>query len=284
MSQRYKLTPNSSDGFRSVVHSIKPVSSFHSVPGFFNIAHRGASFYAPENTLPSFQKAIEMKADMIELDVTLSRDKIPMVIHDSKLQRTTNGRGLVQNFYERELRVLDAGEWFSPEFRGTVLPRLEDVLKWASKKTVLNIEIKKEAVKKNPENGIVQLVHELLKECEMTDQVIISSFSRLAVKRSWEVSPDIPTAYLMSPYALGTVKEYRLMKKLNATGLNMKPHQMRKKLMSLADKNRSPVWVYTVDEEREMAKVIKKGASGIFTNRPDVLRQVASGLFRDYQE
>ncbi len=221
---------------------------------------------------------------MIELDVTLSRDKIPVVIHDSKLKRTTDGRGLVQNYFERELRDLDAGQWFSPEFRGTVLPRLEDVLKWASKKILLNIEIKKEAVTKKPEGGVVQLVYELIKECDMTGQVIISSFSRIAVKRSWEFTPDIPTAYLMSPYALGTVREYRLMKKLNATGLNMKPHQMRKRLMSLADKNKSPVWVYTVDDEKEMAEVIKKGATGIFTNRPDVLGRVASDIFKNHQE
>lgn len=234
--------------------------------------------------MPAFQKAIEMKADMIELDVTLSRDKIPMVIHDSKLQRTTNGSGLVQNFLERELRELDAGQWFSPVYRGTVLPRLEDVLKWASGKILINIEIKKEAVKKDPNNGVVQLIHELLKESGMTGQVVISSFSRIAVKRSWEISPAIPTAYLMDPYTLGTVKEYRLMKKINATGLNMKPHQMRKRLMSLANKNGSPVWVYTVDDEKEMVRVIKKGASGIFTNKPDVLWQVASDVLGDHQE
>lgn len=225
-----------------------------------------------------------MKADMIELDVTLSRDKIPVVIHDSKLKRTTNGKGLVQNFFERELRDLDAGVWFNPEFRGTVLPRLKDVLKWASNKILLNIEIKKEAVKKDAEGGVVQLIHELIKESKMEGQVVISSFNRIAVKRSWEISPDIPTAYLMSPYALGTVKEFRLMKKLSATGLNMKHHQMRKRLMSLADKNKTPVWVYTVDDEKEMSEVIKKGATGIFTNRPDVLGRVASGIFQYNQD
>ena len=225
-----------------------------------------------------------MKADMIELDVTLSRDEVPVVIHDSKLNRTTNGEGVVQSFYDRELRELDAGSWFGPGFKRAVIPRLEDVLKWASGTISLNIEIKKEAVKKNQKEGIVQLIYELILEFNMEDQVIISSFSKSALHRVWKVCPEVLTAYLMHPYALGTVKAFRVMKRLNAKGLNMKPHQMRNGLMDLTKKNRVPVWVYTVDDGDEMERVIKKGATGIFTNKPDVLARVASAVLGKYQQ
>jgi glycerophosphoryl diester phosphodiesterase len=275
---------NTTAGSRFVNHSIAPVSSFQSAQGFFNIAHRGASFYAPENTFPAFQKALEMKADLIELDVTLTRDKVPVVFHDEKLHRTTNGKGDVQNYFERELNELDAGNWFSSEYKGTQIPRLEDVLKWASGTISLNIEIKKEAVTTAQKNGIVDCINELVIEHNMSEQVIISSFSGEALRRFRDISPEIPTAYLISSYSFGTTKAYQLMKTMNASGLNMKPRQMRKKLMQLVKKNKVPVWVYTVDEADEMADVIKKGATGIFTNRPDLLRQVASRVLKNHQK
>lgn len=281
MSQTYFHTLNTTEGPRFVANPIIPVSSSHSVPGFFNIAHRGASFYAPENTFPAFQKAVEMNADMIELDVTLTRENIPVVFHDRKLHRTTNGKGEIGNYFERELKELDAGLWFDPEYSEIRIPSLEDVLKWASGTIALNIEIKKEAVMPERKNGITELIYELVTEYEMSEQVVISSFSEEALKRFRVLSPAVATAYLINPYALGTPKVYDLMKKMNACGLNMTPRQMRNRLMRVVKKNCVPVWVYTVDDELEMNRTIKKGATGIFTNRPDVLGQVSSAVFGD---
>lgn len=278
MDRNHNYTLTTTVGTRVVTNSIKPVSSFKSIPGFFNIAHRGASYYAPENTFPAFQKAVEMNADMIELDVTLSRDQIPVVFHDRKLHRTTNAKGEVQNYYERELKELDAGYWFGSEFEGTQIPCLDEILKWAYGKIALNIEIKKEAVTPEPKNGIVQLINELVTAYQMSEQVIISSFSAEALKRCRAISSEVPTAYLVSPYAWGTPNVYHHMKKMNAGGLNMKPGQMKKRLMNKLTKNHVPVWIYTVDDEEEMVNVIKKGATGIFTNRPDVLRKVVSDV------
>lgn len=223
-----------------------------------------------------------MKADMIELDVTLSRDKVPVVIHDARLDRTTNGEGIVKNLFERELRELDAGSWFNEEFKSACIPTLENVLSWAKGKIALNIEIKKEAFLKDEKNGIAEQTAELLAGSGMTGHVVISSFSKDALKRFKTLSDDLSTAFLISPYALGTSQVYRQMQKMGANGLNMKAHQMSKKLMDLAKKNNVPVWVYTVDDEEDMAEAIRKGASGIFTNRPDLLRSVAiSELRRD---
>ena len=264
-----------------MVNLVNPVFPFQSAGGFFNIAHRGASFYAPENTMPAFQLAQEMKADMIELDITLSRDSVPIVFHDQKLDRTTDGRGLIRQYLSRELKELDAGIWLGSEFKNTRIPTLEDVLHWASGSIALNIEIKKEAVDQHSEYGVVEFVSELVSGFEMTDQVIISSFSNEALIRSQKVSPGIPTAHLLNPYFWGSLKDLRLMKKLGAGGLNMKHRQMRPGLMNRAKKESLPVWVYTVDDEDEMRTVIEKGATGIFTNKPDILLKIASAALDD---
>jgi glycerophosphoryl diester phosphodiesterase len=87
-------------------------------------AHRGASKNAPENTMAAFAAAVELGVDGLELDIHLSRDGIPVVIHDESLERTTNGRGFVSDASLVQLQQLDAGAWFSPEFTGEPLPTL----------------------------------------------------------------------------------------------------------------------------------------------------------------
>lgn len=275
MTNQHIYTLKSSVQSRKVLNPIEPVHSFQSAHGFFCIAHRGASYYAPENTLPAFQKAIEMKADMIELDVTLTRDKIPVIFHDKNLHRTTDGKGIIRNFYEHELRDLDAGSWFGTKFVGTKIPNLEEILRWAKGTVALNIEIKKEAVETNQKDGVEERICSLLDTYEMSDQVVLSSFSPVALKRFQRIDPNLSTCTLLSPYSFGSPKSIRIMKAMGANGLNMLPRQMRGMLMKLVKKEEIPVWVYTIDQETEMKRAIKKGATGIFTNRPDVLRSIA---------
>ena len=108
------------------------------------IAHRGFSAIAPENTLPAFQNAIDAGADMIEFDIRLTRDQQFVVIHDATLERTTNGRGIVENHTLSELQTLDAGSWFGREFAGTVLPSLGETLSLCRNRILVNIEVKTE--------------------------------------------------------------------------------------------------------------------------------------------
>src|SRR5688572_14064462 len=95
------------------------------------VGHRGAMGYCPENTMASFQRALELGADWIEFDVHLTRDGGIAVIHDETVDRTTSGRGLVKEHTLAELRQLDAGAWFGAEFAGEPIPSLDDVLAWA---------------------------------------------------------------------------------------------------------------------------------------------------------
>ena len=97
------------------------------------IAHRGASAYTPENTLMAFQKASELGASMVEFDVMLSKDGVPVVIHDENIKRTTNGRGLVNEFTLKELQTFDAGRWFSRKFsQQETIPDFKSVLNFLS--------------------------------------------------------------------------------------------------------------------------------------------------------
>ena len=106
------------------------------------IAHRGASMYAPENTLAAFELAIEMGADAIELDTMLTADGIPIVIHDHSLDRTTDGIGSVSSKTVAELKLLDAGSAFDIRFAGERIPTLEEVFSAVGKKIMINVELK----------------------------------------------------------------------------------------------------------------------------------------------
>ena len=108
----------------------------------FVVGHRGASGHAPENTLASFERAIAIGADAIELDVHLSRDGRLVVIHDPNLARTTNGHGLVHEHSLAELQALDAGGWFDPAYAGERIPTFEQVLERIGRRVPLQVEIK----------------------------------------------------------------------------------------------------------------------------------------------
>jgi glycerophosphoryl diester phosphodiesterase len=96
------------------------------------VAHRGATDRAPENTLAAFEAAAEGGADVIELDVQLTADGVPVVLHDERLDRTTPASGAVRTYTWEKIRSLDAGSWYSPAFAGEPIPRLDDVVAWAS--------------------------------------------------------------------------------------------------------------------------------------------------------
>lgn len=107
------------------------------------IAHRGASCYAPENTMPAFLLAHAMGAKSVECDVILTSDKIPVIIHDTYLDRTTNGKGKVNCRDYEYIQSLDAGSWFHPKFKGTKVPKLSELLIWQKQTGMaLNLEIK----------------------------------------------------------------------------------------------------------------------------------------------
>src|ERR1700680_1196286 len=160
------------------------------------VGHRGAMGHRPENTFASFEHALELGADWIELDVHLTRDGALAVIHDESVDRTTDGHGLVKDHTLAELKRLDAGAWFGPEFAGQRIPALDEVLIWAREgNTVVDIEIKNAPIYYA---GIEEAVVESLDRAGMAEQVIVISFDHRSVQRTKALETRIVTGVLYS--------------------------------------------------------------------------------------
>ena len=156
-------------------------------------AHRGARRVAPENTLPAFQKALEMGVDGIELDVHLSADGDLVVIHDFTVDKTTSGHGRVETFTTAQLAALDAGSHFSPDYAGVGVPTLAAVLDLIGDRCIVNIEIKSE----DPEGGNqVAPVAAVIRDRNLYDQVIVSSFNPISLIAMRHTDPRIPLGLL----------------------------------------------------------------------------------------
>ncbi|MAO64388.1 MAG: hypothetical protein CL666_05265 [Balneola sp.] len=248
--------------------------------GLVVIGHRGASGYYPENTMAAFQAAYEMGAEMIELDVTLSKDGIPVVIHDLNLDRTTDGTGKVSHQNLKELRKLDAGSWFDVKFSSEQIPTLEEVLQFAAGKISLNIEIKPEAVTDSVHNGIEEKALELVNKYEMKHHVLFSSFDYRAIEHLKVLDVNISVALLYEKQQSKGKTLTQLVSHYTADAFNCSYRQYSKKWAEQAKKANIPVFIYTVNKERRMKKIIKRGASGIFTDKPDVLNRLVENMWK----
>lgn len=237
------------------------------------IAHRGASQYAPENTLPSFQLAYELGADGVETDIHLTKDNIPVLIHDATLNRTTNYTGYVKDLTFHQLKNLDAGSWFAKKFTGTPILSLEEFLTWAKNKHLsLTIELKNNKIEYN---HIEDIVYDMLKSFQMLERTTISTFNQDSVKRLSRIHEDI--ALLTSNRGRNLISRT---KKLGANTIDIKYSALKFKLMKQSKQEKISVRVYTVNKVRYLLKCIRYRCSGIITDVPDraiALRDVFTG-------
>ncbi len=218
------------------------------------IAHRGASAYEPENTLRAIKRALELGADLVEVDVQLSRDGHVVVIHDESVDRTTNGRGYVKDMTLDQLRKLDAG-------LGEKIPTLEEVLDIIKDKAILIIEIKApEAVEK-----VVRTVEEK----EMTEKVIVSSFSQDTVKRVKMLNPKIKTGLIFPFHPL------KLAQLATEAGVEVFfSKYVDKTMVREAHKQGLTIYPWTIDDLEEAKRLLGMEVDGISTNKPDLLKGV----------
>jgi len=152
------------------------------------VAHRGWSGDAPENTLAAMELALSVPyVEWIELDVQLSQDEVPVVIHDYSLGRTTNGRGEVRETPFEELRKLDAGSWFSPKYAGERVPSLEEVLQLVKGRCKLNIELKTTG---SMYPKLAERVFELVRQYDMEQEVVYTSFDIGTLRQMKELAPS----------------------------------------------------------------------------------------------
>lgn len=225
-------------------------------------AHRGFSKAAPENTLPAFQAAIDCGADYIELDIQLTADDRLVVIHDDKLDRTTNGKGLVEKRTYEQLRTLSAGSWFSEdgEFDDVGIPLLSEVLELAGNDIMLNIEIKKSGdPKKTAEKAV-----ELIEEYGIVNSCYVTSFSYPALKKVKQLNPKIKTAFIAN---LATATSYAQLPYIDAVSMNYL--FVNQSVVNSAHHHGKRIFVWTVDRQSEMQKMMALGVDNIITDRPD---------------
>jgi glycerophosphoryl diester phosphodiesterase len=241
------------------------------------IAHRGFSGAAPENTLASVRAAIEVQADMVEIDVTLTADGRIVVIHDSTLDRTTSGSGEVSQFTLAELQQLDAGSWFDARFAGERIPTLEEVFTEVDGRILLNVEIKSEAVSR----GVVDKVASAIRETGMIDQVVISSFSPTALEEMHSLAPKIRTAVLYNTDFHQGRDAVEIVTGLGASVFNIKRQRLTRKMSRRCREHGIPVGIYTVNEPRRMRRLVNKGISAIFTDHPDRLLEILEPTLAD---
>jgi len=232
------------------------------------IAHRGFSGIAPENTLTAFQKAIEIGSDMVEFDVRLSRDGQVVVIHDSTLERTTNGQGLVSGYTLKELEQLDVGSKFGAQFAGERIPSLRKALHLAKGKIFINIEIKDGSIDLNKLRELTDRTLEEVKKAEMLGNVLFSSFHPDPLRRIGKQHPRARVALLYhGPWnTLQEITRYG-----SYSFLNLNHIHLTKEKVGMIHEAGKEVMVYTVDPAEEMKKLIRWGVDGIITNRPDRL-------------
>ncbi|WIV10490.1 glycerophosphodiester phosphodiesterase [Proteiniborus sp. MB09-C3] len=229
------------------------------------IAHRGASAYAPENTMVSFMKALEMKSDGIELDAHMTKDGALVVCHDERVDRTTNGKGFIKDFTLEEIRELDAGSWFGEEFRGEKIPELREVLELIKDSNILlNIELKNAPILYA---GIEKKTIEMIADYGMEEKVIISSFNHYSLTEVKRINSQIKTGAL---YMAGLVEPWIYAKRINADALHPLFYNLLvPELIKGCFENGIMLNPFTVDDERYISALLNLEVNGIITNYPD---------------
>jgi glycerophosphoryl diester phosphodiesterase len=239
------------------------------------VGHRGAMGHRPENTLASYEHALELGADWIELDVHLSRDGALIVIHDETLDRTTNGHGLVRDHTLAELKQLDAGSWFSPKYASQRIPTLGEILDWArARDTVVDIEIKNAPLYYE---GIELAVVHALERAGMSDQAIVISFDHASVKRVKEVSGGrVATGVLYGcrPLDAGVP----LARSAGADALLPHWAYVTAEDVARAHAEGLSVAPWASSDPDVLRSLIANGVDAIGTNHPDVLRRVIASV------
>ncbi|GAE25765.1 glycerophosphoryl diester phosphodiesterase [Halalkalibacter wakoensis JCM 9140] len=226
-------------------------------------AHRGFSSNYPENTMVAFQAAEQSQADGIEFDVQLSLDDVPVVIHDATLDRTTNGTGFVQSYPVHKIKKLDAGSWFHEKFEGESVPTLEEVLVWAKgNQLILNIELKGQL---SDRDKAITVIYPMIKEHDLEDRVILSSFDHTVVAQCEQFAPMLETAVIVLS-ALYQPESY--LRTVQTLGYHFYyPTLLDKEVESLIKKG-IRLRPYTVNDEKQIKRFIELGCDGIITDDP----------------
>ena len=242
------------------------------------IAHRGNSSEAPENTLPAFESAVKVGSDLVELDYYHSVDRVPVVIHDNILDRTTNAEQilgspklLVEALRWSELRRLDAGTWFDAQFAGTKVPTLIESLDLIQSGSTTLIERK---------GGDAATIVRLLEEKKLLSKVVVQSFDWQYVAECRKLAPNLVLAALSGKPP--SEKQLSAAAQTGAQIIAWKHDKIGREQIEQIHRLGCQAWVYTVDDRARAERLISDGIDGIITNKPaTMLKLVKDGAAAD---
>jgi len=240
--------------------------------------HRGCSKAFPENTLAAFKGILDYGIPGVELDVHMCGTGELVVIHDFNTKRTTGVDSVIEKTSYEEIRRMDAGSFFSPEFKGERIPMLEEVLDLLGTQVYYDIEIKHENLSYGP---LEKKLLGIIERYGITDRVIISSFNPIAVKGVKKMAPEIPTAVIYSKSPRVPFILRRGAGRFIAKPDILKPSksQVTGKLVSVQKKRKKyGIIAWVEDEEQEAERLLKMGIDGIVSNQPEKL----TGIVQKY--
>lgn len=239
------------------------------------IGHRGASGYAPEHTLASYDLAIELGVDYIEQDLQMTSDGVLVVMHDPRLDRTTDGHGNVIDHTLEEVKRCDAGRWFGDKFVGARVPTLRELFERYGKTVNYYIETKNPEEAPGMEEALLALINEfdLHQGAVERWQVLIQSFSRASLLKIRSLDPRLPLIKLIEKkYDSVEIREQLPDIHTYAVGIGPERNSVDAALVDDAHAHGLVLHPYTVNEIDDMKRLIALGVDGMFTNYPDRLK------------
>ncbi len=224
------------------------------------VAHRGASCYAPENTLGAFRRALEDGVAAVECDVRRTQDGHLVVIHDATVDRTTDGRGLVGSLTLDALRQLDAGRWFGAEWVGERVPLFDEVLELVRGRALIKVEIKNDPI---PAGGIERQVIDAIRHHEMEESAFVMSFDHQAVRAVRSAASGIATGII---YAARLVDPVAAARAADADGLCVHWGYLDGDVVALARRSGLGIFTWTVDDEAVFQRCLALKIDGVSSN------------------
>jgi len=227
------------------------------------VAHRGGAAEGPENTLPAYETALEGGARVVEGDLRITADGRIVLMHDSTVDRTTDGRGPVGRLSLAELRALDAGSWFAPAFAGTRVPTLEELLELLGRyDAAVILELKGPWTP-----GQVAGLREELRRRGMEGRAVIASFSVVAVRAALAAAPEIPRMLLCKGLGQATAEMAGL---LDVVAVGTNPDAASGLPAAVGELRAAGfgVLLYTLNSTRQWEEAAEDGVDGIISDRP----------------
>ena len=232
---------------------------------FVNYAHRGASAYAPENTMTSFRKALQLGANGIELDLQQTKDGKIVIFHDKNIDKKSNGKGKISDYTYKELLDFDFGSWFNLKFKNEKIVLFEDFAKeFLSKELTFAIELKQEGIEKD--------TLDIVKKYATHDDIYITSFNFNALKNVRMIDSNIKLSWLIEE----KINEDNVSKLLKIKGSQICPNAEHASPsgIELANKSGLGVRLWGVFNEDIMRKVFNFNIDGMTVNFPGKLKEL----------